>query len=126
MELIGLRQELAAQVGYDDCEEFLWDWSYNRAYTPQDLDAYLQEIQQGLVPLYRKMQTSGLYDEVYRQRRGTVDGRLRRGDLSGPVHDEDQMGPCLDGGIVFRRLSGIDAPSGLGAWFSVFGLYPAV
>ena len=34
VELIGLRQELAAQVGYDDCEEFLWDWSYNRAYTP--------------------------------------------------------------------------------------------
>ena len=25
VELIGLRQELAAQVGYDDCEEFLWD-----------------------------------------------------------------------------------------------------
>ena len=71
MELIGLRQELAAQVGYDDCEEFLWDWSYNRAYTPQDLDAYLQEIQQELVPLYRKMQTSGLqWDEVYRQRYG--------------------------------------------------------
>lgn len=70
VELIGLRQELAAQVGYDDCEEFLWDWSYNRAYTPQDLDAYLQEIQQELVPLYRKMQTSGLYDEVYRQRYG--------------------------------------------------------
>lgn len=70
VELIGLRQELAAQVGYDDCEEFLWDWSYNRAYTPQDLDAYLQEIQQELVPLYRKMQTSGLYEEVYRQRYG--------------------------------------------------------
>lgn len=50
VELIGLRQELAAQVGYDDCEEFLWDWSYNRAYTPQDLDAYLQEIQQELCP----------------------------------------------------------------------------
>ena len=28
------------------------------------------------------------------------------------------MGPCLDGGIVFRRLSGIDAPSGVGTWFS--------
>ena len=28
--------------------------------------------------------------------------------------------------VVFRRLSGIDAPSGVGTWFSVFGLYPAV
>ena len=47
-------KELAAQVGYDDCEEFLWDWSYNRAYTPQDLDAYLQEIQQELARTRQK------------------------------------------------------------------------
>ena len=47
-------------------------------------------------------------------------------DLSGPVHDEDQMGPCLDGGIVFRRLSGIDAPSGVGTWLAIFRIYPAV
>ena len=37
-----------------------------------------------------------------------------------------EMGPCLDGGIVFRRLSGIDAPSGVGTWFAIFGIYPAV
>lgn len=67
VELIGLRQELATQMGYDDCEEFLWDWSYNRTYTPQDLDAYLREIQQELAPLYRKVHTSGLYEEVYRR-----------------------------------------------------------
>lgn len=70
VELIGLRQELATQMGYDDCEEFLWDWSYNRTYTPQDLDAYLREIQQELAPLYRKVQTSGLYEEVYRRQYG--------------------------------------------------------
>lgn len=70
VELIGLRQELATQMGYDDCEEFLWDWSYNRTYTPQDVDAYLQEIQQELAPLYRQVQTSGLYEEVYRRRYG--------------------------------------------------------
>ena len=65
-------------------------------------------------------------DVTVPHRRGTVDGRLRCGDLSGPVHDEDQMGPCLDGGIVFRRLSGIDAPSGVGTWLAIFRIYPAV
>lgn len=70
VDLIAQRQELAAWVGYDDCEEFLWDWSYNREYFPEDLDGYLQEIQQELVPLFEAVQESGLYDQVYRRRYG--------------------------------------------------------
>ena len=66
VELIGLRQSMAAKAGYDSYEAFLWDWYYSRDYTPSDLEGYLQEIQTELVPLYGEIYESGLYDQVYR------------------------------------------------------------
>lgn len=54
-ELTALRQEIAAWVGYDSYTDFAWDYDYYRDYTPDQAADYLREIQQELVPIYRRM-----------------------------------------------------------------------
>lgn len=54
VELIRVRQELAAHCGYASYPEFANDYYYYRDYTPQQTQEYLNAIQRELVPLYRK------------------------------------------------------------------------
>lgn len=55
VELIAVRQELAAYWGYDNFTSFASDFYYSRDYTIDQTTAYLDEIRQELVPLYRQM-----------------------------------------------------------------------
>lgn len=64
-ELIGLRQEIAASCGYRDYAQFATDLYYSRDYTVGQMEAYLQEIQEELVPLYRDLYDSDLWDAAY-------------------------------------------------------------
>ena len=52
IELIRIRKELAAELGYDSYAEFAFDYYYGRDYTPEQAQAYLEQIRQLLVPLY--------------------------------------------------------------------------
>ena len=52
VELIALRQEMAAFWGYGDFTAYAGDFYYSRDYTPQEMADYLASIQQELVPLY--------------------------------------------------------------------------
>ncbi len=52
IELIGLRQQIAAYWGYEDYVEFAYDFYHYRDYTVAESDVYLREIQQELVELY--------------------------------------------------------------------------
>lgn len=54
-DLIAVRQEVARSTGYGSYSAFAWDWYYYRDYTPAQSDAYLAEIQEKLVPLYREL-----------------------------------------------------------------------
>ena len=54
-ELVALRQEMAAWAGYDSYPEFAWDFYYYRDYTPEQAGAYLEQIREELVPLYREL-----------------------------------------------------------------------
>ena len=66
VELIRLRQEIAAYWGYEDYVQFANDFYYYRDYTPGQMADYLGEIQQELVPLYREMNgMTGLWDASY-------------------------------------------------------------
>ena len=56
-QLVALRQELAAYVGYDSYLDFAWDYYYYRDYTPVQAEAYLEEIKNELVPLYERVNT---------------------------------------------------------------------
>lgn len=61
VELIGLRQEIAAYMGYDSYVDFAYDFYYSRDYTPAETEQYLKRIRQELVPLYRELMTSDLW-----------------------------------------------------------------
>lgn len=58
VELIAVRQEIADFWGYPDYSEFAADFYYYRDYTPAQVEAYLKDIQQELVPLYRQVTRS--------------------------------------------------------------------
>ena len=55
VELIAVRQEIAAYWGYGDYTSFASDFYYSRDYTTAQTRNYLEQIRQELVPLYRKM-----------------------------------------------------------------------
>lgn len=53
VDLINVRNRMAAYVGYDSYPDFANDYSYYRDYTPEDMAAYLDGIRDTLVPIYR-------------------------------------------------------------------------
>lgn len=62
-ELVALRQEMAAYLGYDSYTDFAWEYYYYRDFTPDEAQAYLDEIRDRLVPLYRTMNAmEGIWD----------------------------------------------------------------
>lgn len=67
VDLITVRQELAAYMEYEDYESFAWDWYYYRDYTPDEAAAHVEQIREKLVPLYVELQEDGFYGRVYSQ-----------------------------------------------------------
>ncbi len=55
LQLVILRQKIAAYVGYDSYALFAYDSYYSRDYSPEDAEAYLSAIPQALSPLYRSV-----------------------------------------------------------------------
>lgn len=53
VELIGLRQQIAQELGYDSYVQYAWDSRHTRDYAPGKTQRYLEQIRQELVPLYR-------------------------------------------------------------------------
>ena len=58
VDLIRLRQQIAAHWGYDDYPQFASDFYYYRDYTPAQWETYLSDIRMELVPLYREYASS--------------------------------------------------------------------
>lgn len=54
-ELVLLRQEIADYAGYDSYTRFAYEFYYYRDYTPEQVEAYLEDIRTELVPLYVNM-----------------------------------------------------------------------
>ena len=52
-QLIALRQEQAAYLGYDRYADFAYEFYYGRDYTPDQEMAYLEQVKEKLVPFYR-------------------------------------------------------------------------
>ena len=57
LELVQLRQEMAAYLGYSSYPEFAYDFYYYRDYTPAEATAYFETIGKQMVSLYRRMET---------------------------------------------------------------------
>lgn len=58
VRMVKLRQKIATAAGYEDYPSFAYDFYYQRDYTVQQVQTYLTEIQQRLVPLYQTAQNS--------------------------------------------------------------------
>ncbi len=55
VDLIQVRNEIAAYAGYDSYPVFANDFYYYRDYTPGQLDDYLEEIRTELAPIYQQV-----------------------------------------------------------------------
>lgn len=62
VELVKLRREMAAYAGYDSYPAFAYDFFHIRDYTPEQAASYLADIRAELVPLYRQMYGTAMWD----------------------------------------------------------------
>lgn len=65
VELIEVRQELAAYVGYESYPEFAYDYYYYREYTPRQVKEYTEEIAQRFYELYIETANWDMEELVY-------------------------------------------------------------
>lgn len=66
VELIKLRQEIAAYVGYESYPEFAYDYYFYRDYTPAQAERYLTEISKMLYGPYRDVNRSDVWERAHR------------------------------------------------------------
>ena len=65
VELIRLRQEIAAYWGYDSYDQVAYDFYYYRDYTSAQAEAYMADIRKELTPLYRSLSEGNRWDGLY-------------------------------------------------------------
>ena len=63
LELVQLRQQIAAYLGYDSYPEFAYNFYYVRDYSPQQAVSYLADIRAELVPRYQKLNQSDFWEQ---------------------------------------------------------------
>ena len=66
VELVKLRQEIAWYAGYNDYAQFAYDWYFYRDYTPLDVIGYLRQIREELVPLYKLLEDTEIWEAGYK------------------------------------------------------------
>lgn len=64
LDLIALRQDIAAYWGYPSYAQFATDFYYYRDYPVAQSKTYLEEIRQELVPLYRDMNATNIWSTL--------------------------------------------------------------
>jgi len=65
VELVALRQQQAKLAGYDSYPEFAYEYYYMRGMSPDRAVAYMEQVGDTLVPLYRQMNESDVWDILY-------------------------------------------------------------
>ena len=65
IQLVKVRHDIAEYWGYGDYNAFAFDYSYYRDYPVADSRAYLEEIARELVPLYRQVNESGIWQDAF-------------------------------------------------------------
>lgn len=58
VELVAVRQEIAAYAGYGSYPEFAYDFYYYRDYTPEQTAGYVAQVRDELVDLYLQLDSS--------------------------------------------------------------------
>lgn len=64
IELVRVRQELAAQFGMD-YEQMQYSFYFERDYTPEQAAQYVADIRSHMVPVYEEVMEASPYDDIY-------------------------------------------------------------
>ena len=67
IELVKVRHDIAEYWGYEDYNAFAFDFSYYRDYTVEESRKYLSQIRLELVPLYRQVNGSGIWENAFQE-----------------------------------------------------------
>lgn len=67
VDLVALRQEIAAYAGYPDYPSFAYEFYYYRDYSPEQAERFLADIAKELVPLYRSLGGSDVWYAGYQE-----------------------------------------------------------
>ena len=59
IELVKVRGAIAWKLGYDDYEQMQFDYYWERDYTPEQADAYIQDVRTYIVPVYKMAESRG-------------------------------------------------------------------
>ena len=62
VELVALRQQIAAYIGYESYPALAYDMYHSRDYTPEQTERYLESVGEELGQLYRSIKTSRVWD----------------------------------------------------------------
>lgn len=73
VDLVLVRQEIAAYNGYDNYLDYAYEENYTRDYTPEQQAEYLAEVREHLVPIFYEIYTEGLSRSVRLRRRDEED-----------------------------------------------------
>lgn len=65
VELVALRQQIAAYAGYESYPEFAYDLYHYRDYTPAQAEGYLQAVGETMEPLYCRVNQSDVWWTIY-------------------------------------------------------------
>ena len=87
VELVTLRQQMAAYMGYDTYSQFAFEYFYERDYDPGQADAYLLRIQEELVPMYRELNESGFWRTAYQENISSRDCQVFLRDVTKTLGD---------------------------------------
>ena len=65
VDLVKIRQEQAAYVGYDSYPAFAYDFYHGRSFTPEQAEVYTRAVAQSLKDLYCQVNTEFGWDSLY-------------------------------------------------------------
>ena len=65
VEMVALRQDIAAHLGYDSYVQYAYDLYHYRDYTPEQAETYLRNVGQTMAELYCRVNESGIWDKTY-------------------------------------------------------------
>ena len=90
VELVKVRQRIAAYAGYADYASFAYDYYYYGGYSPKEIAGHLEKIQQELVPLYRLVESQGVSaedDKICREKDAFAYMESAAKEMGGPIQN---------------------------------------
>lgn len=65
VQLVQLRRDQARLLGYDSYEQMQYELSYERDYSPEQAEEYLEDIKECLGPVYRQLMDAQPYEQLF-------------------------------------------------------------